>query len=359
MAKKSNRVKQESTIDDIIDDIKQKSADGDYIYRGERQPHCKVSSALYRKYFNDEKPNVDFEDFDFEHFDMRIIQKAILNAAKKHIGEPPKHIEIETRNRNAFEGLARTLMKHQTSIINTTEVEILTELQHYGSKTNLIDFTTDYLISIFFACTDHFKEEGRVILLQKTKEIENMIIRPYNPRHRVIAQKSVFLHPSKGFVDVPDDDIVTIPAYLKQPLLEYLRKYHNIAVETIYNDIHGFIKNEKIHQNFLKDFYLGLMFHYKGHDAETPTEKQKAYKRAISYYDSSIVVLGSGAGAAFDNRGECWLHLGEWCTAIGNSDHSLKEDCATIPTSLKGVSEATPSSVRYLTPMEFQRKTLS
>ena len=308
MANKSNSKKRPLTVDDIINEIKNKSSDGDYIYRGERKSsYEKVSSALYREYFNDENLNVDFENFD-----MRIVQQAMLNVAKKHIGVPPKHIEIKTRNRNILEGLAKTLMKHQTSIINTDEVEILTELQHYGSKTNLIDFTTDYLISIFFACTDHFKEEGRVILLQKTKEVENMIIRPHNPRHRVIAQKSVFLHPPKGFVDVPDDDIVPISACLKQPLLEYLRKYHNITAETIYNDIHGFIKNEKIHHNYLKDFYIGLTFHYKGHDAETPTEKQKAYKQAISYYDSSIVALSSGAGAVFDNRGECWLHLGEW-----------------------------------------------
>ena len=34
----------------------------------------------------------------------------------------------------------------------SVDFEILTELQHYGGKTNLIDFTTDYLIALFFAC---------------------------------------------------------------------------------------------------------------------------------------------------------------------------------------------------------------
>ena len=31
------------------------------------------------------------------------------------------------------------------------DFEILTEIQHYGGKTNLIDFTTDYFIALFFA----------------------------------------------------------------------------------------------------------------------------------------------------------------------------------------------------------------
>ena len=70
------------------------------------------------------------------------------------------------------------------------DIEILTELQHYGGKTNLIDFITDYFIAIFFACDGHPNEDGRVILLQRTNEIESIIIRPQNPRHRVIAQKA-------------------------------------------------------------------------------------------------------------------------------------------------------------------------
>ena len=50
----------------------------------------------------------------------------------------------------------------------TVDFEILTEIQHYGGKTNLIDFTTDYLIALFFACDGHHDKEGRIIM-QKTK----------------------------------------------------------------------------------------------------------------------------------------------------------------------------------------------
>ena len=49
-------------------------------------------------------------------------------------------------------------------IDETTDFEILTEIQHYGGKTNLIDFTTDYFIALFFACDGHHDKKGRIIL---------------------------------------------------------------------------------------------------------------------------------------------------------------------------------------------------
>ena len=61
MTNKSNSENREPTIDDIINEIKSKSSNGDYIYRGERQLHCKVSSTLYREH----------DDIDIEYFDLR------------------------------------------------------------------------------------------------------------------------------------------------------------------------------------------------------------------------------------------------------------------------------------------------
>ena len=112
---------------------------------------------------------------------------------------------------------------------DTAEVidfEILTEIQHYGGKTNLIDFTTDYCIALFFACDGHYDKDGRVIL-QKAEKIKDMIKYPRNPRHRVVAQKSVFVCPPKGFIEPHEDDIVIIPANLKKFILQHLR---NITV---------------------------------------------------------------------------------------------------------------------------------
>ncbi|MCE2403085.1 FRG domain-containing protein [Candidatus Poribacteria bacterium] len=41
---------------------------------------------------------------------------------------------------------------------------MLTQLRHYGGKTNLIDFATDYLRTLFFACDGSHDKDGRIIM---------------------------------------------------------------------------------------------------------------------------------------------------------------------------------------------------
>ncbi len=289
-------------IEKVINEIKKKSLNGDYIYRGEHRHHCKVSSALYREYFNTYKC-IENHEYITNNQDIRVdsmidfqeAQRVKLKIAKKHIEEQPQDI----RDIDA---------DHQTTILNTDEIEILTQLQHYGGETNLIDFTTDYLIAIYFACAGESKADGRVIVLEKTKEIKCMIIPPCNPRHRVIAQKSIFLYPRQGFVNVSNVNIVNIPKDLKKSMITYLRKYHDISVEKIYNDIHGFITSEKIRKNANKKVHLGSSFHLGAFNIQTDNHKAEFFKIATEYYDSAIE-LDSEASGSYYNRGDCLLHL--------------------------------------------------
>lgn len=316
MENKPNSENQTLTIDGIINKIKQKSSDGDCIYRGERKKYDDVSSALYREYIKiREHIEIDAENFDFN---LTIVEKEMLKVAKKHIGGPPKkvHEDITDVRRVPMRSLQEITI---TSALQRTiekdkedeELEILTQLQHYGGKTNLIDFTTDFLIAIFFACTGESKEEGRVVVLQLTEDIKKMVVQPQNPQRRVIAQKSVFLHPPKGYIDVHESQKVTIPANLKEEFLKYLRKCHGISAETIYNDIHGFIRIQNIQRNAYIQFNLGLTFQFRGYHAELGAEKQQAFKEAIKHYNQAIE-LNSEESAAYGNRGECWLHLEDW-----------------------------------------------
>ena len=73
------------TVQDIIRKIKQKSEGGGYIYRGERnKKNPKVSSKLYR----------DFE-IENEDFDIELVQKELLAAAKKHTGDLPQDFRLD------------------------------------------------------------------------------------------------------------------------------------------------------------------------------------------------------------------------------------------------------------------------
>ena len=84
---------------------------------------------------------------DFKDFDLRDVQRGMLHVAKKHIGEPPQGLSEDFTGRHIRQRYIK--YDEQRSIIDSEELEILTELQHYGGTTNLIDFTTDYLIALF------------------------------------------------------------------------------------------------------------------------------------------------------------------------------------------------------------------
>ena len=102
-----------SRIKEKINEIEGKSSDGVFIYRREPQHfkadpfHGKVSSNLWREYC-----------IEAELFDIEAIQIQMLKEAREFANEMDAN----------------------------SDFEILTQLRHYGGKTNLIDFATDYLI---------------------------------------------------------------------------------------------------------------------------------------------------------------------------------------------------------------------
>ena len=279
------------SIKEKISEIEGKSADGDFIYRGEPEHYDIVSSSLYRE-------NADLHEFDL---DYNLVENHILEIAKRHVG----HIHRETHR------MSSPLRK-----VDTTEgmdFELLTEIQHYGGKTNLIDFTADYYIALFFACDEHRDKPGRIIQLHA--EVASILINhPWHPRHRVIAQKSVFVRDSGGYIIPHESQITNIPAHLKQPFLEHLRKYHSISTETIYNDIYGFIRSQDIHWKAYKELMVGYSHQEKGMNASNLEEKRREFEIAIGHYDVAIQ-LNPELQMAHHNRGEALLHIKEWTKA--------------------------------------------
>ena len=122
---------------EIIGKIAETTADGDFIYRGEPRRYKRVSSSLWRECR---------KEIGTEEFDIEAIQERMLEVAKDY-----------THEEDNF--------------------EILTELQHYGGHTNLIDFTTDNHIALFFACDSSHDKDGRILLLEKTEEVKTRLNR--------------------------------------------------------------------------------------------------------------------------------------------------------------------------------------
>ena len=286
----------------IINQLAQKSAGGDYIYRGEPEHYEKVSSSLYRQY----------KEIEAIGFDIEVVQKEMLKEASRYTSQ-------------------------------TDESEILAELQHYGGNTNLIDCTTDYLIALFFACNGAADKDGRVILLQKSDDENKRVWPPQNPNNRVIAQKSVFVQPKKGFVEPAEE--IDVPRNLKEPILNHLRKFHGISTETIYNDLHGFIKNQSIHQSAYAEFFWAITYQNQGNNEKAierynevirlkPDLANAYYNRGVAYgakvnhdraiqdYDRAIA-LKPDLAKTYYNRGNAYRAKGDHARAIQDYDKAI------------------------------------
>ncbi len=202
-----------------IREILNECADGKYVFRGENRHHEKVSSKLYREY--DTAPFVD------DH---------ILESEKITVNEARCHIRPDA-----------------------LDLEVLTELQHYGGKTTLIDFTRNLFIALFFACERYPDKASRVILLDtaelKEKEYTEAgkidseggyeILRPAGRNTRAVFQSSIFVRACKGYIEKDRFKEIRIEEGLKDEILSYLERYHGINRDTIYNDLHGFIENRR------------------------------------------------------------------------------------------------------------------
>ena len=177
----------------------------------------------------------------------------------------------------------------------TSNLEILTDLQHFKGKTCLIDFSESLFIALFFACNGDIKGDGELFLIKKAN-FKNPPELTYNPlpkettilkskktptsQNRTIFQSSIFIHTPSGFLK-PDEYIaITVAKDFKDELQDYLNKVHNINSNTVYNDLFGFIDNENNYQTASSEFFLGV-------SASNNFEHQKA----IEYYKANQLSL--------------------------------------------------------------------
>ena len=201
----------------IINEIVNISAGGNYIYRGEPKCYEKISSSLYRSY------------------------ESVLTSGRFTIEQIHN---FETKK-------AKVYIRNQEK----RDFEIASELQHYGGKSNLIDFTMDYHIALYFACAklhakDGHDEDGRIVLLQQNNETieKHQIEKAQYPPNRAQAQNSLFVQPPKGFIFSNDKDVKTvcIPKELKQWILIHLHKLQDISYQTLFNDLYGFLTQDAL-----------------------------------------------------------------------------------------------------------------
>ena len=278
-----------------IQEIVKKSADGDYIYRGEPELyqehpyHGKVSSSLYRSSLTDSVMEEGIEEY------------------RKIIGS-----QIGNRERWTLE-LAKEYL-YETGSETISDFEILARLQHHGGKTNLIDFTTDYLIALFFACDRFHHKDGRVIL-QKRESEDYQSETPSEAIKRVESQKSVLLRAPKGFIN--PDVVVIIPKELKFSVLNYLEKHHDISTKKIYKDIHGFIKWLGGYIDPMLEFGKGVICQNRASLGNSMQEKLKWYEKAYEHFTEALRLKSDFT--------EVYIHRGAVFREVDQFDLALKD----------------------------------
>ena len=272
---KSPNASHKDTLTAVLDklgEIVTAASGGSFVFRGEPRCYEEISSSLYREY------KTRLEPFGLQGFDIRHVQDEILDEAVRFTED-------------------------------LTPLDLLSQLQHYGHPTNLIDFTADYLIALFFACASEPSHDGRLILLSSETAA---LYRMRTPANRIKAQKSVFVNPPTG--TIKPDQIIPIPRDLKLPILEYLRSNHEITTNTIYDDIHGFIRNASIHRSAYAESHIARLYFNQGRLLE-----------ALEHYSSSIALNGSKM-SSYANRGSVFLLLERFDEAIQDFTQAIALD---------------------------------
>lgn len=181
-----------------------------YIFRGQNNPCSakpEVSSSLYRQMGR--------------------------NASPKKLLEQEREILVFSRQR---------------SLPYMTDVEILSDIQHFGGATNCIDFTCEVEFALFFACSDEKakNEDAELIFMRyddlplthavdfqlsskgdTAKDLELVIPSPSDmDKNRALFQRSLFVRDHKGWINVsPRCYVETIKANDKDEILSVLAEY--------------------------------------------------------------------------------------------------------------------------------------
>lgn len=181
------------------------------IYRGEPECFPRISSGLYRH----------LHAIDDQYFDIGSAQQRWIERARRYA----PHL---------------------------SHVDVLTSLQHLGGKTNLIDFTRDLNIALFFGSYLSPDKDGRVILMEEppVRRDDREVFAPYklvprgNPASMTDVQKSVWVEPRRGYIDDEGVTIIEIPSALKPEILSHLEVVYGVEASTVYNDLSGFIRDQ-------------------------------------------------------------------------------------------------------------------
>ena len=254
-----------------------------------------------------------------------------------------------------------------------SDLEMLAELQHYGAATCLIDFTTNSLIALYFACREDSDKPGKVVAMT-TDDVDRFSTIGYEDlnspvkeflnqgklwkwvpsglNNRIVARQSVFVF-GEGRIAEDGFEKIKIPAASKKKIIETLETSFGINEQKLFNDLAGFAdinSHDKEYERFsAEDYYqLSLLFLQRGQPQEALERINKAieiappnpvfynsrgmtkgtlgdFQGAISDF-SQMLELNPQDTAALNNRGNAKYWLGCYPEAIADYSRTIQLD---------------------------------
>lgn len=238
-----------SAVPPEIQELEERSSDGECLYRGQPQFYSEQGNQVF---------------------------SSLERVLPKMPGGTLTDLEAKIRL-----GAASFYTPH------TQEIEIKADLRHFHGLTNLIDFTRDPRIALFFACLEEQGKNGRVFCRQIDSsypffdegcyqsashdwpwagDIE--ICRNFHIASnvkRAIRQSSVLVRSPSGHLDFKEEEICRIPKERKPDILAYLARLRPpIALHHLFADKEGLLglglKLAELPEDFEKNLNARLAY---------------------------------------------------------------------------------------------------
>ena len=237
-----------------------------------------------------------------------------------------------------------------------TDLELLAALQHHGAATCLIDFTTNFHISVWFACQDHCRH-GTVFIVNRgdIKSFETITGEPDGFEIEKILADDDALDPSddslrtlkvpKSFCWTPPPTetrfviqhscfVFTkhrIPKKLyrtirvrntdKRELLRSLRLYYGLEAQTVFRDFTGFARSMGV-SGVAVDSRTAAEWFMVGREYF----QRRQYAMAIEYYDRAIQMMDTPNCEYYEQRGITYYVVRKYKQAIKDFGAAIELD---------------------------------
>lgn len=322
-----------TTVSTVAAFLRKIESYGDAVYRGQAKAEWRVDCSAARRL----APGAKGEDLGKVTHSLAAYTEILLRGALRHVGNCP---ELPP---------------------GSSELEILAQLQHQGAATGLIDFTTEALVALWFACNEHLEEDGAVYILPRSevqviadpearihgvmRYFENPSVRedrlyvwsPHGLRGRPASQGSVFVF-GEPFLWPRQLWRVVVARASKSALLEELQAEHGLTDHTLFPDLAGYGHANSVSKPFGTDRIVRL---WEDRVAAIPADRPRSRARAyvgwgIAYgeagqLDQAIerfteaISLDAGTIDAYVNRALANGRLGHYERAIPDYDTAIEE----------------------------------